>query len=116
VCRNLRNAARYEPTAEFPEFRMSVEKVRELIWACTWDAPEWRGEKERVMRVGGRIEVLGKTAHEENVLHVAREWWMGELRVMEEWLTKQDSGEKRSQRLTLKDVRDRLLDIKKDFH
>lgn len=114
VCRNLRNTARYEPTMEFPEFRTSVEKVRELIWECTWDAPEWRGEKERVVRVGGGIEVLGKTAREENVLHVAREWWMRELNVMEEWLAKQDSGEKRSQRLTLRDVRDRLLDIKKD--
>ncbi|KAE9373655.1 hypothetical protein N431DRAFT_285734, partial [Stipitochalara longipes BDJ] len=89
VCRNLRNTPRYEPTVEFPEFRASGGKVRELIWKCTWDAPEWRGETERVVRVDGRIEVLGKTAREENVLRVAREWWMRELTVMEEWLTKQ---------------------------
>jgi hypothetical protein len=117
VCRNLRNAARYEPTVEFPDFRTSVGRVRELIWDCTWDAPEWGGERERerVVRVGGRIEVLGKKAQEEEVMHVAREWWVKELGVMEEWLVKQDSGDRRSQRLTLRDVRDRLLDIKRDL-
>jgi len=55
VQHSIRNSLRYEPDLEFPAFRRTPEKLRELIYLCTRDTAEWRCQtrerRSKILRI-----------------------------------------------------------------
>lgn len=79
----------YEPDIEFPEFRDTPNSLRDLIDRCT------RGRREvlssLIMRQASRLVLRGKESSSvEEVLRVAREWWLSEIKATEDFLEKRE--------------------------
>ncbi|KAL2144791.1 hypothetical protein VTI28DRAFT_8553 [Corynascus sepedonium] len=79
----------YEPDIEFPEFRNTPNSLRDLIDRCT------RGRREvlssLIMRQASRLVLRGKESSSvEEVLRVAREWWLSEVKATEDFLEKRE--------------------------
>ena len=97
---SLSNAWPYEPHVEFPTFKSTPLKIRDLIYKCTIDAPKWHTcdgeddldgkknsrETSRVIRIGSKLHASERTFTEtegadmqEQVLKTAQRWWVQEL-------------------------------------
>ncbi|KAL2165505.1 hypothetical protein VTH06DRAFT_805 [Thermothelomyces fergusii] len=75
----------HEPDIEFPSFRLTPGGLRDLIDRCT------RGRRAElsmsIVRQSSRLVLRGKeNSTAEDVLRVAREWWLAEIKAAEEFL------------------------------
>ncbi|KAK3375516.1 hypothetical protein B0T24DRAFT_525033 [Lasiosphaeria ovina] len=90
VCPSMAYAYPLEPEISFPRFRQTPACIRDIIKACTADAPQWQESMEprprRVVRAGSLLYPEGHTHMSPNaqqitdsVLSTAQEWWKSEL-------------------------------------
>lgn len=105
----------YNPTIDFPEFRRTPEKLREIIRRCAIDSPEWNREPEhKGGRYGGVVRRRGKVYPRrqyadydvrKEIWDSARRWWEEELWMMETFLKDSSPSQEREiRRPTLGEV------------
>jgi hypothetical protein len=105
----------HNPTIDFPEFRRTPEKLREIIRRCTDDSLEWnRGPDNKGGGYGGVVRRRGKVYPrrqdadsdiKKEIWNSARRWWEEELGMMENFLQDNSpSQERETRRPTLREV------------
>jgi hypothetical protein len=115
VQKSLLNEWPYNPTIDFPEFRRTPEKLREIIRRCTIDSPEWNREPEHkgggyggVVRRRGKVYPRRQYADSDvrkEIWDSARRWWEEELWMMETFLKDNSPSQGREiRRPTLREV------------
>lgn len=77
----------------FPEFKQTPQTIQGCIRRCTAGAAEWSGRYPCVVKARGKLWPRGRTGEngeeagtEREVLNVAREWWVRELRDAERFV------------------------------
>lgn len=79
-----------DPQYRFPDFRQTPEIIRDLIKQCTVGAPELKGQRAVLFRVGDKVYLsdnLTETdATREETQEVARKWWKNQVEAAEAYL------------------------------
>ncbi|KUJ10819.1 uncharacterized protein LY89DRAFT_689420 [Mollisia scopiformis] len=77
----------------FPEFRQTPQRIQDYIRRCTAGAAEWSGRYPSVVKARGKLWPRGRSGEngeeegtEREVLEVAKEWWVRELREAERFI------------------------------
>jgi hypothetical protein len=81
------------PQYRFPDFRQTPDIIRDLIKQCTIGAPELKGQKAVLYRVGDKVYPAGASdgltktdATREETQDVARKWWKNQVDAAEAYL------------------------------
>ncbi|KAK0631850.1 hypothetical protein B0T14DRAFT_532448 [Immersiella caudata] len=90
---------KWEPDYEFPEFRRTPLPLRDLIDRCT------RGRRDVLSRLitrrGSklvlRVAPLGESSVAAEVLRVARDWWLAEVKASDEFLQMREEMKRRGE-------------------